>query len=122
MCSQQFIVLHCNSERLPLTQIKLHMEIHKIRARQLLKSNVPQGSLLAPALSSIFLSNTGSGIECTLSKFTDDTELCGAVDALEGRDVIQRDLGKLERWDCANIVEFNKAKSKILQGSGQSEA
>jgi len=62
----------------------------------------------------IFVGNTDSGIECTLSEFASDTKLCGAIDMLEGRDAIQRDLDGLERWACVNLSKFNKAKGKVL--------
>ncbi|GAB0183547.1 cAMP-dependent protein kinase inhibitor alpha [Grus japonensis] len=62
----------------------------------------------------MFVGEMHSGIECTLSKFADDTKLCDVVDMLEGRDAIQRDLDILERWARVNCMKFNKAKCKIL--------
>jgi len=64
----------------------------------LITSGVPQRS-------SIFIKDTDCGIECTLSKFADDTKLRGAVDrrkgchpdGTEGKDAIQVDLDRLEK-------------------------
>ena len=42
-----------------------------------------------------FNNDTDSGIECIHSKFTDDTELRGAVNTPERWDAIQRDLDRL---------------------------
>ena len=77
-------------------------------------SCVHQGSTVGPVLFNIFINNTSSGMKCTLSKCADDIKLSSVVDMPEGQDSIQKDLEKLKKWVCVNLMRFNKAKYKVL--------
>lgn len=72
-------------------------------------------------LFNIFISNPDSGIENTHSRFTDNTKLSNAIDAIQGKDA-QRNLDRLLKWAHKNLMRFNKGQIQgIGLGLGQSQ-
>lgn len=51
-----------------------------------------------------------AGLESVLSNFADDTNLGGAFDCVEGREVWQKGLDKFQSWLVITFMNFSKCR------------
>lgn len=73
-----------------------------VSKRRPVTGGIPQGLVLGLVMFNSFVSNR---------------EMHGAVNMLERRDGIQRDMENLERWGYVNHMMFNKFKGMVLHKS-----
>ncbi|XP_072349493.1 histidine N-acetyltransferase-like [Scyliorhinus torazame] len=77
-------------------------------------SGVPQGSVLGPLLSVVYINNLEENVTCLISKFADDTKAGGIADSDEDCQRIQLHLDRLETWAERWQMEFNPEKCEEI--------
>ena len=87
---------------------------------RVVESGVPQGSVLAPILFLIFINDMTEGLNSYINLFADDAKLCRVIRNEEDCETLQEDLNKIWKWSKKWEMEFNVAKSHVLE-MGRSE-
>ena len=101
------------SERLQC--VRIGAEISSLKG---ISHGVPQGSILGPALFTIYLNDIPSIPDvCSLESYVDDSKLYNSFPVAEASKMVQqinKDLQKIASWCCHNSLLINPEKTKLL--------
>ena len=96
--------------------------VEKVKSnKSIIVSGIPQGSVLAPILFLIYISDIGEDILANTLVYVDDTKIKMSVKNESDVESLQGKLDKLNNWDIENNMEFNKKKFQVLR-CGENEA
>jgi len=79
-------------------------------------SGVPQGTILAPLLFLVYISDIGDNIKTsTLTSYADDSKTSKIIISLADGQELQCDLNRLFTWTEENLMTFNVDKFEVLR-------
>ena len=77
-------------------------------------SSVPQGSVLAPLLFTIFINDLPDHVRNKCKLYADDCKLVGIIKENEDTISIQQDINELQNWAKTWLMSFNYEKCKVM--------
>ena len=80
----------------------------------LVKSGVPQGSVLGPTLFLIYINDIAEELKSTIRPFADDSVLYHEIKGPEDHDILQQDLNAVFAWADKWQMSFNASKCQHL--------
>ena len=78
---------------------------------QVVKSGVPQGTILAPLLFLIYINDLPLSINANIGLYADDTILYSIIHSISDCHALQEDLNTLSQWATRTDMYFNPDKS-----------
>ena len=79
-----------------------------------MQSGIPQGSVLGPALFTLFVNDLPATVTGHIKLFADDTKLYGRALSIKDYEALQSDLKAMEEWSETWQLPFNTAKCSVL--------
>ena len=80
-----------------------------------LKSGVPQGSVLGPILFLIYISDIGENVAASLKIYVDDSKVKKRIKNETDVEELQSQLEKMYSWETENNMKFNGKKFQVVR-------
>ena len=82
-------------------------------------SGVPQGSVIGPTMSVLFINDMPEVVTSCIEMFADDAKVFKAIMTEQDRNDLQEDLDNLQNWASTWEMKFNADKCKVLHIGNQ---
>ena len=97
--------------------VSLHLIVIVKAQLVIVKSGVPQGSILGPVLFNIYVSDMPQNVDSILLQFADDVKMFRAIKTAQDYFCLQSDIDKLVAWCKLWQLSFNVSKCNLPYGS-----